>query len=98
MTIVSTNKCRLNFFHPLSLGKEVNVIAKKLQVLIFMYKKMLFELHVYYILCKASKQDLQLLNSLERLLATRPLQLHQLIWNFEPRTPGHGISCNMIIL
>jgi hypothetical protein len=70
MTIMSTNKCRLNFFHPLSLSKKVDVIAKKIKVLIFMYRKLLFELHVYYILCKVSKQDLQLLNGLERLLAT----------------------------
>jgi hypothetical protein len=82
----------------MNLGKEVNVIAKKIQVLIFMYTIFLFELHVYYILCKVSKQDLQLLNGRERLLATQPLQLHQLIWNFEPRTPGHGISCNMRII
>jgi hypothetical protein len=63
-----------------------------------MYRKWLFELYVYYILCKVSKQDLQLLNGLERLLATQPPQLHQLIWNFEPRTPSHGISYNMKIL
>jgi hypothetical protein len=57
----------------MNLGKEVNVIAKKIQVLIFMYTIFLFELHVYYILCKVSKQDLQLLNGRERLLATQPL-------------------------
>jgi len=70
MTIVSTNKTKLNFFSPFELIKEVNVIAKISQVLIFMYRKWLFELYVYYILCKVSKQDLQLLNGLERLLTT----------------------------